>query len=394
MMALEKFAETGSITARRADSPLGVEEALIADLLSAIQRAVRTTLRVGLRADDGSQRNQDALALVHDAWAKLQHRLDSGNPVQNPTAYAFLTARNLCLDYLRRQSPQQRSLRDSVLRILRVTPGFAAWRTNGRWLTGFDQWQATAKPPVSSETIRALLASSTPWCSADSCTVDSQPSTRAAWRRLFVGIFISVGATLRLDDVIAVIRTVTNEPEFRGIELDELESHEPSPAVRVRSREELGLTFTEIASLPRAQRVALLLNSIDAELDQFAFSGVASLQEFAAILEVTLKEFAILSRVVPAFGAEIATAPMSLVEQFAALWRHVPLDGRAIAAMLGLTPREVMNRRSAARQRLHRRLARGFSTRRRPHLCNGGRRDARSGAANGLVPKRIDDYTL
>lgn len=129
MKAVEKFGELESIMSPFADvSVHQLDPAVIADLLVGIQRAVRKRLRVSLRPDDGSPRNQDALELVHDAWMKLQHRLENGGPVQNSQAYAYLTAKNLCWDYLRRQSPQHRSLRDSALRFLRITPGLVRGR--------------------------------------------------------------------------------------------------------------------------------------------------------------------------------------------------------------------------------------------------------------------------
>jgi DNA-directed RNA polymerase specialized sigma24 family protein len=390
MRTFEQFARAHStdVTAPQLDEPA------VVDLLAVIERAVRTTLHVGLRPSDGSQRNQDALELVNDAWMKLQQRLVEGTPVQNPRAYAFLTARKLCFDHLRRRSVLQRSLRDSALRFLRVTPGLAAWKTDGRWLTGFDRWEAEGRRAVPSDQLCALLSAQNSLCDANHGTLNWTAYKRAAWRRLFLGIFAATDAPLWLDDLIVVISGATNPPKFREVELDGIDSPQPSPDIHIKGRQELAATWREIATLPRPQRVALLLNSIDGGLDRFAFSGIATLQELAATLELTREEFTILERASPAYGAEIAAAgPMSDDERFAILWRHVPLTDDAIAMLLGLTRQDVVNRRMAARQRLHRRLASMLGPRRQTRQRDGARPTRPSRHLNKLPSMQADVNT-
>src|SRR5262245_2282785 len=117
MRALEHQEDSNATAGWRTHLPyLKFDNAAVAEWLEVIRRAVRSTLRVSLRASDGSQRNQDGMELVNDAWLKLQKRIQNGGPVQDARAYAFLTARKLCFDYFRSLSAEHRSLRDCVLR--------------------------------------------------------------------------------------------------------------------------------------------------------------------------------------------------------------------------------------------------------------------------------------
>jgi hypothetical protein len=92
--------------------------------------------------------------------------------------------------------------------------------------------------------------------------------------------------------------------------------------------------WAEICELPPRQRAALLLNLRDAHEDVISLlllTGAATLRQ-------------------------IAGAMGTPVEQFAELWRQLPLDDLAIAARLGVTRQQVINLRKAARERLGRRM--------------------------------------
>jgi hypothetical protein len=61
-------------------------------------------------------------------------------------------------------------------------------------------------------------------------------------------------------------------------------------------------------------------------------TGIASIRQIAAALEIA-------------------------VETFAGLWKRLPLEDREIASLLGVTRQKVINMRLAARQRLARRTS-------------------------------------
>jgi len=109
-------------------------------------------------------------------------------------------------------------------------------------------------------------------------------------------------------------------------------------AVQVEKRIFLERLWQEVRELPRAQRVALLLNLREADgggcLALFPATGVATLRQIADALELS-------------------------AEQFAELWPQLPLDDATIGRLLELTRQQVINLRKSARERLARRL-KGF----------------------------------
>jgi hypothetical protein len=90
-----------------------------------------------------------------------------------------------------------------------------------------------------------------------------------------------------------------------------------------------------VRELPRRQRVALLLNLRDAGggdmLSLFPATDLARPREIARLLELPL-------------------------EELEALWERLPLEDREIAELLDATPRQVINLRKSARERLARRM--------------------------------------
>lgn len=91
--------------------------------------------------------------------------------------------------------------------------------------------------------------------------------------------------------------------------------------------------WEEILQLPARQRAALLLNLRDAQnrdvIHLLPETGTATEEEIAEALEMPL-------------------------ERFAEMWRKLPLDDASIAAQLGVTRRQVINLRKAARARVWR----------------------------------------
>ena len=113
---------------------------------------------------------------------------------------------------------------------------------------------------------------------------------------------------------------------------------EPDPAWRIEKRMFLQRLWEELEQLPRNQRAALLLNLKETSgfgcITLFPATGVASVRQLAAAVEMT-------------------------PESFAELWNDLPLEDAKIAELLGLTRQQVINARKSGRERLTRRL-RGF----------------------------------
>ncbi len=122
---------------------------------------------------------------------------------------------------------------------------------------------------------------------------------------------------------------ISDKHELRGADL----AHQaPSVETKLTQRAWLKRVWSEIGGLPRAQRISLLLNLRDergeAALTLLPMTGVASLAQIAAAVEMS-------------------------VEELTRVWKGLPLDDLRIAARLGLNRQRVIDLRRTARQRLN-----------------------------------------
>ena len=117
--------------------------------------------------------------------------------------------------------------------------------------------------------------------------------------------------------------------------LERLPDNRPETGRELEQREFLRELWAEVLQLPVRQRYALLLNLRSADgagcIALLPLTGVATLRQIAAALELPDKELA-------------------------ALWGRLPLEDAALAEYLALTRQQVINLRKAARARLARRL--------------------------------------
>jgi hypothetical protein len=108
-------------------------------------------------------------------------------------------------------------------------------------------------------------------------------------------------------------------------------------AVQVERHLYLERLWLEICQLPARQQMALLLNLRDGNgrdvVALFPLTGVATLCQIAAVLNLT-------------------------IEEFAELWNELPLDDLRIAQRMAITRQQVINLRKSARESLARRMQR------------------------------------
>lgn len=114
-------------------------------------------------------------------------------------------------------------------------------------------------------------------------------------------------------------------------------SREPEAPTVLESADYLDRLWTEIVELPRRQRLALLLNARDAAGD--------------SVLQLLIAEAVVSPR-------DAAAAVEISEEELDALLARLPLIDAEIAEALEVTRQQVINLRSAARDRLARRMAR------------------------------------
>ena len=264
-------------------------------------------------------------------------KLPAANPITDVRGMAAVIAHRTCARWMRRQFPERHALKNRLHYLLTRQRGFALWDDdNGKPLAGFAVWQqqkkATARNLSDTENLPAHirgLKSDKPQELADA----------------IASIFHYVGGPIEFDELVsgvAAIQGISDQP-IESLADDEDGGFEPAaadpdPAWRVEKKIFLQRLWEELKQLPVNQRAALLLNLKDASgfgcITLFPATGIATIRQLAAALEI------------PA-------------ERLAELWNELPIEDARIAELLGLTRQQVINARKSGRERLARRL-KGF----------------------------------
>jgi DNA-directed RNA polymerase specialized sigma24 family protein len=319
-------------------------EPVLALLIKAhIAPVIRNVIRFKLRHDTAGHADEDDLAQEALAqWLAELRKLGAGpddRSISDARGLAATIAYRVCYGWLRRQSPRRRALSNRLQYALTRQAGLALW-TNRHNLSvaGFEAWRGRAQS--SSGKLRQLPEDE------KFLALVSRPG--AEWQSaklndLLAAIFNYVGEPVAFDDLVGVVAALlqvkdepsaSTEEETGGVEV----VSGADVAWQVEKRIFLERLWQEVRELPRAQRVALLLNLREADgrgcLALFPATGVASLRQIADALELS-------------------------AERFAELWPQLPLDDATIAGLLELTRQQVINLRKSARERLARRL-KGF----------------------------------
>ena len=274
-------------------------------------------------------------------WQRMQVAQDVPPTVPDDAwrSIAATIAWRVCAQHLRQANPQFQALRHRVLYALTRQAGFAQWREGNQTLAGFATWQDKLAALPSGRLREKLEDRSFVW-------------QRQRWTggqgavliELLAAIFNQVAAPIALNELVAWLAEFLQLAEPQAETLDalterELLSAEADPSWLVEQRVYLQRLWEELRELPQHQRAALLLNLRDEAgrgcIALFVITGVATLTQLAATLEMP-------------------------EEKFAALWNDLPLEDLRVAELLGLTRQQVINARKSARERLARRL-RGFA---------------------------------
>ncbi len=277
-----------------------------------------------------------------NAMLGLTERLQAwlaGDPeieIENLRAYAATTALNACRAHLRRRYPERTRLDNQLRYLLRHAPGLALWEGVDGLRCGLAGWreQPPAEPPAAGRmpTAAALGLER----SAGELELVELLRRLLLWR----------GAPWRFRELLATVAELRGVRDQQPVSLTgdgeedggiDLAEERPDAERQLADRQFLVLLWREVVELPRGQRVALLLNLRDPSgrdlLALLPASGVASRSEVARRLELSEPELA-------------------------EVWGRLPLEDQAIAALLGLNQRQVINLRKSARERLGRRMRR------------------------------------
>jgi DNA-directed RNA polymerase specialized sigma24 family protein len=314
-----------------------------------IQQIVGAQLRVHLSSPATTSAQQDAEDACHETMVQLLARLRAckasprDNPIGNFRGYLAVTTYHVCHRYLRDKYPQRQSLKDKLRYLLTHQSGLALWPNEaGALYGGFAVWRG--QPPVGSPTRRWQELRDDPRTVLQQALPDADLQ-RVPPADLVAAIFNLAGHPVALDELVEVVAVLwgLKEPTaVRSAADDDPFAHLADPRVNIATETEQRLflqwLWEEIGQLPVRQRLALLLNLRDAEgrgvVELFPLTGIASIRQMAARLEMPL-------------------------EEFARLWPALPLDDAGIAQLLNLTRQQVINLRKCARERLGRRRRSG-----------------------------------
>jgi hypothetical protein len=246
--------------------------------------------------------------VLADLIARLRELKESADNeiIRDFRAYAAVTAYNRCHEYYRRCFPQRHRLETRLRYLLGSHSRLALWiAPDGDWICGD----------------KAIC---------DQLAVDEN---RGEAVRLVETILDEHGGPMPLDDLVERVARhwgISDWPETPGHDrAQEIASVE----TKLMQRDGLRLLWREISRLPVAQRISLLLNMREegggAALTLLPLTGVATIGEIAATLEMPEAELAL-------------------------MWNGLPVDDLRIAARLSLNRQQVISLRRTARERLKR----------------------------------------
>jgi hypothetical protein len=266
-----------------------------------------------IRGAIGEDVRSDVLA---DLISRLRELKEAGDreTIRDFRAYSAVSAYHGCDKYYRRAFPQRFRLENQLRYLLGKHVRLAIWvAPDGEWICGNKAWRRQ-QPRVIADR-------------GDASWVSSREASRLVER-----ILDECSAPLPFTDLVERVAKhwrISDKRELRGVDLAH---HAPSVETKLAQRGWLKRVWSEIAGLPRAQRISLLLNLRDergeAALTLLPATGVASVAQIASAVEMSVEE---LNRV----------------------WNGLPLDDLRIAARLGLNRQRVIDLRRSARQRLN-----------------------------------------
>jgi hypothetical protein len=329
-----------------------LSEKLLADLIKEhaeplIFKIIKSKLRVSLSRLQGSRQNQDALEIAGDLCAQILFELRSlkadpqRRPINNFHNYVAIKTYSACADYFREKNPQRWRLRDLLRHQLKQNSRFALWEgEDKRWLCGLRLWMDEKRLRFSSDQLPQLL--SDPLSLLDNSGLCARGARSLAPPNLLALVFECVGHPIEFNQLVTIaaevwgIRDQPIASYSRDNRISEMLSDSAASVETIIERRlYLQQLWKEVCQLPPLQRSALLLNLRDAQGGSVIFFvphlGIASKQEMAEVLSMSL-------------------------EEFDEVWSELPLDDTSIAGLLGITRQQVINLRKTARERLTRRM--------------------------------------
>jgi RNA polymerase sigma factor (sigma-70 family) len=304
-------------------------EDLLATLV--VVHAQPVVRRVVARRLHGAQTDQledvcsEALASLIARLRVLHRDPAAATPIADFAAYVAGITANAVNQYLAAKYPERNRLRRRLRMVCTSDSRLRIWETpGGKWLCGRTGQAGEGR--ASGADLNA--------CRSELGRVKLPQDLGD----LVIAILKQTSQPVELSDLTQLCAGLLGLIE-RPQEIEHLEETLPDTAVLASHRTEMSAwvrqLWNEIRELPDRQRAALLLNlrsSQGAAIELIEDLGVATFGELANILGTT-------------------------AEELSNIWNRLPLDDNEIAARLGVERQQVINLRSAARQRLQRRMS-------------------------------------
>jgi len=308
---------------------------------------IKGVIRFKLRLNSYSDTQRAEVDDIHQEAvmqlvAQLQRfrKLPDGHPISDMRGMAAVIAHRTCARWLRRQFPERHALKNRLHYLLTRQRGLSLWQDqDGKSVAGFAVWQKENKQVKPG---RHLSDVETLPHHLRALRSDKPQELAAA----VAAILNYAGGPIEFDELVsavAVIQGISDQPVESLAEAEDAAAlmpatPEPDQAWRMEKRMFLQRLWEELQQLPLNQRAALLLNLKDASgvgcITLFPATGIATVRQLAATLEIS-------------------------AESFAEVWNELPFEDARIAELLGLTRQQVINARKSGRERLARRL-KGF----------------------------------
>lgn len=238
-------------------------------------------------------------------------------PIHDLRGYAARLTYNAVNDHLRRQFPERARLKARLRYTLTHDQRLALWPGTQGPVCGLAEWRdrADAAGEVAREVVAAIAS------------VERHDSAGA-----LLQLFRIIDRPVLFDAVVDAVAAAWKIVDQASLPLDDLAAASSS---RQHELDFVRALWSEILLLPPMQRKALLLNlrygGESNVISLLVLAGVARFDEIAAALEMSRAELA-------------------------AIWKSLPIEDAKIAERFGISRQRVINLRSAARERLWRRL--------------------------------------
>jgi DNA-directed RNA polymerase specialized sigma24 family protein len=326
----KEWEHSAAAAAKRADSAL---EQLFSEHFVPVVRA-RVAARFSAAIPDYKDICQEAFARLTNKLQQLRAQEDvNGTATMIRTAdwraYAAKVASSCMFEHIRKQSKLWRSVSGKLYYLFTKREGLAVWQADGQDVCGRSEWRGQNAPDRRHDNPRlaAIMAG----------------GVSGPWPRLVDAILAESGGPILFRDLVALFHRYSlprMEEQRSEMRDDDIRTLEDSPD-RAESPEGLAYlkTITErlwksIVGMPVGYRRALLLNlkgTDGGDIQLMDYLKLASRADIGACVEIE-------------------------AEDFNELWPKLPVDDHAIAAMFGVARQQVINWRSAARERLRRDL--------------------------------------